>query len=144
MLLLGSWFCRKIKFNSAAPVRLAFTRLNAISAALIDMKLWLVCASASLNKITRISMLPKLCFTVLPFVRTWLIRTVLPLKQDLAYLKLTAFSRDFFALKFCFIVLPLVRTWLIHTVLPFKQDLAYMKLTVFSVIPIFQKLGLTL
>ena len=54
--------------------------------------------------------------------------TVLLLKQDLAYLKLTAFFHDFYASKLCFTVLPLVRTWLIHIVLPFKQDLAYLKL----------------
>ena len=34
----------------------------------------------------------KLCVTVLSVVRTWLICTVLPLKQDLACLKLTAMS----------------------------------------------------
>ena len=32
------------------------------------------------------------CFTVLTLVRTWLIRSVLPFRQDLAYLNLTAFS----------------------------------------------------
>ena len=58
--------------------------------------------------------------------------TVLPLKQDLAYLKLTAFFHDFFASKLYFTVLPLVWTWLIRTVLPLKQDLAYLKLTAFS------------
>ena len=49
-----------------------------------------------------ISILQKFCFTVLPLVRTWLIRTVLPLEQDLAYLKLTAFFGDFFASKIMF------------------------------------------
>ena len=34
----------------------------------------------------------KLCVTILSLLRTWLIRTVLPLKQDLACLKLTAMS----------------------------------------------------